>query len=113
MVIPIFLDQKKRGEPLTIVGDGESTRDYVHVNDVVMANIKAWQSKIGDGQSINIGSGEQVSVNKIAGIIGGKTINLPPRPGEMRYIEADNSLAKKLLSWSPTINLAQGVKELM
>lgn len=113
MVIPIFLEQKRRGEPLTIVGDGKSTRDYIHVSDVVSANIKAWQSKVEDGRAINIGSGEQVSVNKIAEIIGGKTVNLPPRPGEMRFIEADNSLAKELLDWEPTINLPEGIKKLM
>ena len=113
MVIPIFLDQKKNGKKLTIVGDGEATRDYVHVSDVVEANIAAWKSEVKDGTAINIGSGKQTSVNAIAKIIGGETENLPPRPGEMRYIEADTSLAKKLLGFEAKVSLEQGIKELI
>lgn len=112
MVIPIFLQQKKEGKKLTIVGDGESTRDYVHVSDIVRANILAWKSEIGDGRAINIGSGRQVSVNEIAKIIGGESINLPPRVGEMRYVEADASLAKKYLGWEPRVSLETGMQEL-
>lgn len=113
MVIPIFLKQKKAGEKLTIVGDGESTRDYVHVSDVVDANIKAFRSAVVDGRPINVGTGVQTSVNKIAKIIGGPAINLPPRQGEMRFIEADISLAKELLSWNPAVSLEEGLKKLM
>ena len=109
MVIPIFLNQKKHGEKLTVVGDGESTRDYVYVSDVVEANIKAWQSAVGDGRAINIGSGKQTSVNEIAKLIGGPTVNLPPRAGEMRFIAADNSLARELLGWGPKVSFEDGV----
>ncbi|MFA6486028.1 MAG: NAD-dependent epimerase/dehydratase family protein [Candidatus Magasanikbacteria bacterium] len=112
MVIPIFLGQKKRGEKLTIVGDGESTRDYVSVYDVVEANIKAWQSSVDDGRGINIGSGQQVSVNAIAQMIGGKTVNIAPRSGEMRFVQADNSLAKNLLGWEPKVKFEEGIEEL-
>ncbi|MDD2757925.1 MAG: NAD-dependent epimerase/dehydratase family protein [Patescibacteria group bacterium] len=112
MVIPIFLDQRKRGQAMTVVGDGEATRDYIHVSDVVEANIKAWQSSIIDGRAINIGSGRQVSVNEIARFITGPTTNLPARPGEMRNIEADISLAKQWLNWQPTVTLEQGIAEL-
>jgi len=112
MVIPIFLDQRKNGQELTVVGDGQATRDYVHVFDVAEANLRAWQSSIGDGQGINIGSGRQASVNEIAALIGGKTKNLPPRPGEMRFVEADISKAKQVLNWRPTITLEQGIVEL-
>jgi len=112
MVIPIFLGQKKRGEKFTVVGDGNQTRDYVSVYDVVGANIKAWQSGVGDGRAINIGSGKQVSVNDIAKIVGGESVNIPQRPGEMRFIQADNSLAKKLFDWEPQVKFDQGVAEL-
>jgi len=112
MVIPIFLDQRKKGKKLTIVGTGEDTRDYVQVQDVASANIAAWQSAVSDGRPINIGSGRQVSVLEIAKLIGGQTINLPPRPGEMRQIQADNSLAKKLIGWTPTLDLEKGVEDL-
>jgi len=112
MVIPIFLEQKKRGQKLTIVGDGESTRDYVHVSDVVRANIAAWESKIGDGGVYNVGTGRQVSVNEIAELIGGKTKNLPARRGEMRYVAADNKKALRDLGWAPKTKFEDGLESL-
>jgi UDP-glucose 4-epimerase len=113
MVIPIFLRQRAEGKKLTIVGDGKQTRDYVHVSDVVEANILAWQSNVKNGETINVGSGNQTSVNDIAEIIGGPTINLPHRIGEMRFIQADIKLAKKILGWRPKISLEEGVRKLI
>lgn len=112
MAIPIFLSQRRENKKMTIVGDGEATRDYIHVRDVVDANIRAWKSKIADGRPINIGSGRQVSVNAIAKLIGGPTQSLPARFGEMRFIQADISRAKELLGWQPTTTLEDGVNEL-
>src|SRR3989339_263609 len=112
MVIPIFLDQRLKGKSLTVVGDGTATRDYVHVSDVAKANVLAWQSKAKDGSPINIGSSIQASVNDIAKLIGGQKINLPPRLGEMKKIQADNKKAKQLLGWSPTVKLEDGIKDL-
>lgn len=112
MVIPIFLEQKSQGKSLTIVGDGEQTRDYVHVSDVVRANLLAWESNVVDGTPINICSGVQTSVNTIAQIIGGSTQYIPERKGEMRFIEGDNSRAKQLLTWSPTTTLEEGIEAL-
>ncbi|MEK7131263.1 MAG: NAD-dependent epimerase/dehydratase family protein [Patescibacteria group bacterium] len=113
MVIPIFLEQRKKGEKLTIVGNGTNTRDYAHVSDVVEANILAWtQNKMNDGSSINIGSGRQTSVNEIAALIGGETVNVPPRLGEMRFIQADISLAQSVLGWRPTIGVEDGIARL-
>lgn len=110
MVIPVFLEQRKKGEKLTVIGDGTNTRDYVHVSDVVEANIAAWtQDKIVDGSSVNIGSGRQSSVNDIAVLVGGETINLPPRAGDMRFIEADTNLAQSVLGWKPAVTLEEGL----
>ena len=81
MVIPIFLKQKKEGKKLTIVGDGEQTRDYINVKDVVLANLIVWNSNLKSGECLNIGSGKQTSVNKIAEVIGGERENIPPRSG--------------------------------
>ncbi len=110
MVIPIFLAQRQKNEPLTIVGDGEATRDYVHVQDVVHANIVAWHSAVSHGEPINIGSGRQISVNYIASLIGGQTQHIPPRLGEMRRVEAAISRAKELLNWSPSVSFEQGLE---
>jgi len=112
MVIPTFLGQRQRGEEMTIVGDGEATRDYVYVADVVNANILAWESDIVDGSAINIGNGRQTSVNEIAMAIGGERTNIPPRTGEMRFNEADITKAKELLNWEPTVTLEDGISQL-
>ena len=113
MVIPIFLKQKSEGKPMTIVGDGKSTRDYVHVSDVVQANIMAMESDVKDGRAYNVGSGIQVSVNDIAEKIGGETVNLPERKGELRFLESDYSKINKELGWKPTVSFDEGLQELL
>lgn len=109
MVIPIFLGQRKKSEKMTITGDGKTTRDYVYVSDVVNANILAWQSSVKYGTPINIGSGIQTSVNEIAKLIGGETVGIPARMGEMRYAQADNTRAKELLGWEPKVKIEEGI----
>jgi nucleoside-diphosphate-sugar epimerase len=114
LVVGKFIDQRKRNQPLTICGDGEYFRDYVHVADVVSANLSAMTgSSVGRGEIINIGSGSSCSVNELAKIIGGSTVNIAPRAGDPRKTEADISLAKKLLGWEPKVELEQGLKEMM
>ncbi len=111
--IKIFLGQRERGEPLTIAGNGKQTRDFTHVLDVVNANILAMQNyKIRAGETLNIGPGKSYSINKIAKMIGGKTIRIPPRT-EPRHTLADNTLAKKLLGWRPKENLEKTIKEMV
>lgn len=112
MVIPVFLRQKQEGKEMTVVGDGKQTRDYVHVSDVVRANILAWQSEITDGRPINIGSHKQTSVLDIARLIGGGTVHIPERSGEMRFVEAENAQARQLLGWEPTVTIEEGVADL-
>ncbi len=112
-VIAKFLDLKKQGKPLTIVGDGTQTRDFVHVADVAQANILAAESdRVGKGEKINIGSGKKYSVNDIAEIIGGKTEKLPPRI-EPHDSCADISRAAFLLGWKPETILETGLKSLL
>jgi UDP-glucose 4-epimerase len=105
-VIGLFEEQKKRGEPLTIVGDGEQRRDFTHVSDVVNANICAMMTNY-SGITVNIGSGKNYSVNEVAAFISDDTINIPERPGEARETLADNSRAQKLLSWTPQTSLEE------
>ena len=111
LVIGIFLKQKAAGEPLTIKGDGEQTRDFTHVNDIVRANILAAESNnVSKGEIINIGAGNNYSVNKIAELIGGETTTLPPQKGDMRHALADNALARKLLGWQSEIDIEEGIE---
>lgn len=111
-VIPRFIEFKKKALPMTIVGDGENKRDYVHVRDVARANMKAMKSeRVGNGEVINLGTGISFSVNYIASIIGGVTTNTPPRI-EPKETVADVNKAKDLLDWGPSIKLEDGIKEL-
>jgi len=113
-VIGLFLTQKSRGEPLTITEDGNQTRDWTYVSDVVEANILAMKSdKVGKGEVINIGAGENHTVNEVAKLIGGEVVYIPPRPGDVRHTLADIKKAKELLGWQPEITLEEGIKRLM
>lgn len=112
LVIGRFLKQRKEGKPMTIVPDGEQTRDFTHVRDVVNANILAMLSeKVGKGEVLNIGAGNNYSVNKIAAMIGGPVVYIEPRL-EPKHTLADNRKAKELLGWEPKVVLEDGIEEL-
>jgi len=112
LVIAKFIKQRLEGSPMTITGDGEQTRDFTHVRDVVRANVLAATSKrVGKGEVINIGAGKNASVNRVAQLIGGPTEHIAPRL-EPRDTLADNSLAKALLGWEPEVSLEEGISEL-
>jgi len=105
MVIGIFVDQLLNGKPMTIRGDGEQRRDFTYVGDVVNANILASQSEnVGNGEVINIGNGDNRSINDIADMIGGERLHREPVI-EPKATLADNSKAEKLLGWKPTQNI--------
>ena len=105
MVIGIFVDQLLNGKPMTIRGDGEQRRDFTYVGDVVNANILASQSEnVGNGEVINIGNGDNRSINDIANMIGGDKVNGEPVM-EPKETLANNSLAEELLGWKPTQNI--------
>lgn len=111
-VVAKFMDLKKSNQSLTVVGDGEQTRSYVHVSDIVKANIKAMSGvQVGKGEVINIGTNEMHSVNTIAKLIGGDIVYIDPRI-EPRATSADISKAKEMLDWEPMISLEDGIKEL-
>jgi len=112
LVIAKFLQQRAERKPLTITGDGEQTRDFTHVSDAVDANIYASESmSVGAGEVINIGAGNNVSINKIAELIGGEAVYVDARY-EPRDTLADNSNAKELLGWEPTVSIEKGIQEL-
>lgn len=112
LVIGKFLKQLKAGGPMTITGDGTQTRDFTSVYDVVNANLLAMKSsKVGKGEVINIGAGNNYSINEVAKMIGGKIEHIAPRL-EPHDTLASNKLALKLLGWKPKVKLADGIKEL-
>ena len=111
-VFGVFLAQKISNMPLTIVGDGNQTRDFIHVYDLVEAIFKV-AKKNPEKKIYNLGSGIEVTVNRIAELIGGEKIYIPKRPGEPDRSCADISKIKKDIIWEPTIDIENGVKTLL
>ena len=112
-VIGIFFRQRDAGEDLTIVGDGEQRRDFVHVSDVVSANLAAAFNDIDDehyGQVYNVGSGKNYSVNEIASWISDKQVHLPERVGEVRVSLANIDKIKNVFGWEPKVDLEEWVR---
>jgi UDP-glucose 4-epimerase len=112
LVIGKFLKQAKEGLPLTITGDGEQTRDFIHVSDVVEAIIKAGtKNTVGKGEVLNIGAGKQTSIKQLASFISDKIEHIEPRL-ELKHNLADVSLTTRLLDWEPKVIVEDGVDEL-
>ena len=109
-VFGVFLAQLLAGEPLTIVGDGEQTRDFTFVSDAVGAIMVAVASEI-TGGAFNVGSGETVSVNRLVELLGAETtVYIPKRPGEPDCTLADISRIRSVLGWQPQVGIEEGVR---
>ncbi len=111
-VFGVFLAQKLANKPLTIVGNGKQTRDFIHVSDLVNAVLKSAYSKK-TGEIYNLAGGKEVQVNKIAHLIGGKTVRIPKRPGEPDRSLGDIKKIKKDLKWKPKVKIEDGVRNLL
>ncbi|MDO8125618.1 MAG: SDR family oxidoreductase [Candidatus Brocadiales bacterium] len=111
-VFGVFLAQKLNGKPFTVVGNGTQTRDFTYVGDVVEAFVTAANSNI-TGISLNVGSGNTYSVNRLVELLGGDVVHIPERPGEPRCTQADISKVKRLLGWKPTVSFEDGVSILL
>lgn len=107
-VIAIFRRQRKFGQALTVVGDGEQRRDFTFVGDVVRANMLAMMNRDATGV-INIGTGKNHSINQVASFVGGTVEFIPVRPGEARTTLADVRKAAEVLGWMPTVDLQTGL----
>ena len=111
-VIGKFMEQNNKGLPMTIYGDGEQRRDFVHVNDVVRANVMAAlieTKSVAKGTCINIGAGYSYSVNQIADMIGGDRINNIQPIIEPRESRASIAKAQDLLGWEPEVSLEEWI----
>ena len=111
-VFGVFLAQKLADKPYTVVGDGNQTRDFTYVTDIVEALISAAQSDK-SGEVYNVGSGDTVSVNKIVELLGGEKVNIPKRPGEPDSTFADITKIKDELNWSPKISIEDGINRVL
>jgi len=104
-VIGVFIKQCLDDLPMTINGDGNQRRDFTYVGDVVRANILAAKSKkVGKGEVINIGTGNNISINKVAKLIGNNITYRQPLNEPLANL-ADTTKAKKLLDWEPLVEL--------
>jgi len=107
-VMGVFLAQIANDKPVTVIGDGEQTRDFTHVKDVVDAFIKSAECKHVN-EIFNVGTGEPVSINRLAQHLGANLIEyIPDRPGEPRCTRADKSKIIKMLAWTPLISIKEG-----
>ncbi len=116
-VVSVFLDRALAGRPITIFGDGEQTRDFVHARDVARAVVSARASGVGDHAVINIGSGEETSINRLARMIldltGSKSPirYAPMRPGDIKRSVTTSDRARALLGFAPVVGLREGLAE--
>lgn len=110
-VIAIWRKQKRFGQPLTIVGDGEQRRDFTFVSDVVKANMLAMMNREETGV-FNVGTGKNYSINELAKIVSpeSQVVNLPPRLGEAKVTLANVNKIKLALGWDPSVDIHQGLE---
>ncbi len=112
LVLGRFLKLFNEKKPLTIYGNGEQSRSFCFVEDVIEANIKAMHSKkIKNSEIINIGGNKSVSINYLAGLISKDKIYLPKRKGDAMHTVSDIKKAKKLLDWFPKTDIKEGVEK--
>ena len=111
-VFGVFLAQKLAEKPFTVVGDGEQTRDFTYVSDIVDALVASAQSDL-TGRIYNVGSGATVSVNRLVELLGGDKVHIPKRPGEPDCTFADISRIQKELGWQPKVSIEEGVANLL
>ncbi|ELY61127.1 NAD-dependent epimerase/dehydratase family protein [Natronolimnohabitans innermongolicus] len=117
-VISIFLEQARNGEPITVNGDGTQTRDFVHISDVVQANLLAAQTE-SVGAAFNVGTGETVTIRELAetirSVVGSDSeiVHRDPRPGDIEQSQAELSAIRSALGYEPTVTLADGLQTLV
>jgi len=116
-VVPRFVTAALEGRPSTIFGDGEQTRDFVYVRDIVRANLLAADSDGATGAVANIAGGARISLNELVGLIAELTgcekepVYAPPRVGDVRDSQADVRRARELLGFEPRTSLRDGLAE--
>jgi len=115
-VIPKFIVQLYRGDPPVIYGDGEQSRDFTYVSNVVEANLLAYESEGVAGQIINVACGASFNLNQLAAMLNqimGTNVKpkyAPPKPGDVRQSLAEITKAQQLLGYHPEVDFRQGLR---
>ncbi len=117
-VISRFIDALMTGKPAVIYGDGEQSRDFTYISNVVDANIKAAQTTLGLGETMNVANGERITLNELLEVLK-KITNTPdavadyqpPRSGDIKHSQADNRRAIDCLDYSEIVGLEEGLRK--
>jgi UDP-glucose 4-epimerase len=115
-VVPRFVTAIDAGQPIEIHGDGEQSRDFTYVGNVIDATIRASEAEGANGEIFNVAGGSPASVNRIADVIGeilGKPVerrHLPSRAGDIRNSWADLSKSERVLGYVPRVDLTEGLQ---
>ena len=119
-VISIFINRLLENKPPIICGDGEQTRDFINVKDVVEANMLALSKRKAVGEVFNISTGEATTINKLTETIQKimdktslKPVHAEPRPGDIKHSYGDISKARRNLEYKPKVQLEKGLSELV
>ena len=114
-VVSVFLERIKLGATLSVHGDGEQTRDFIFVSDIVKANLAALDR--GNQETIQIGTSQRTSINEVLSHLSGihgfnvETASTARRDGDIKHSCLCNKKALQLLGWSPEIDIKKGLKE--
>ncbi len=109
----VFMAQKLNNKPLTIVGDGKQKRDFIYVTDLCDALYELMIRDDIKNEIFNLGSGNPISVNQVAELVGGEKVHIPKRPGEPEITHADISKIVSKIDWKPKIPITDGVQRLI
>ncbi len=112
LVLGVFLRRRAAGETLEIHGDGRQRRDFIHVRDIVRANIAAYESGV-RGETFNVGSGANISVQELADMISPRQVHVAARTDDSLATLADIAKIRAALGWTPQVSFADGLEELL
>lgn len=116
-VISRFIDAVMTGKPAVFYGDGEQSRDFTYISNVVDANIKAAQTNMGLGETMNVANGDRITLNELFNVL--KTVTnrpdaaaeyQPPRLGDVIHSQADNRRAVECLGYAELVGLEEGLR---
>jgi UDP-glucose 4-epimerase len=114
--VPLFVTRIARDEPIVVFGDGEQSRDFTYVDNVVDATLRAADAAGASGRIFNVAAGSPASVNELAETIGRildkevRREDAPPRPGDVRDSWADVRAARDVLGYEPRVTLEDGLR---
>jgi UDP-glucose 4-epimerase len=118
-MVPLFVTAIAAGQPVTVYGDGEQSRDFTYVANVVDATMRAADAAGANGRIFNVAAGSPATVNTVAETIGRivdkpvERVFAPPRPGDIRDSWADVTAAREVLGFEPSVDLEEGLRRVV